>query len=265
MFAILKSDKMCIVQATSTTEEHMSRHVAITRAIGSSLTDCELTFQARESIDLTEAILQHSAYCDALRQAGIALEVLPAVDHLPDAVFVEDTAVVLDELAVMTRPGSLTRREEVATVAVVLKRHRSLAYIEEPGTVDGGDILTIGRQLFVGLSSRTNEAGCDQLSRAVKFHGYRVVPVRVDGCLHLKTALSALDEETLLINPNWIDAKKLRGFQRVQVAEAEPFAANCLALNGVVYLSARCDRTRELLEQRGFVTRILKTTEFEKA
>jgi dimethylargininase len=243
----------------------MSRHVAITRAVGTALSNCELTFQARESIDLTEAILQHSAYCDALRQAGIAVEVLPAVEHLPDAVFVEDTAVVLDELAVMTRPGSMTRREEVATVAVALKRHRALAYIEEPGTVDGGDVLTIGRQLFVGLSSRTNEAGYDQLSRAVELHGYRVVPVRVDGCLHLKTALSALDEETLLINPNWIDAGKLGGFQRVQVAEAEPFAANCLVLNGVVHLSARCDRTRERLEQRGFVTRILKITEFEKA
>ena len=167
----------------------MSRHVAITRAIGSALNDCELTFQPREPIDLTEAVLQHSAYCDALRQAGIAVEVLPAVEHLPDAVFVEDTAVVLDELAVIARPGSMRRREEVATVAAALKRHRTLAYIEEPGTLDGGDILTIGRRLFVGLSSRTNEAGYDQLSRVVEFHGYRVVPVRVDGCLHLKTAL----------------------------------------------------------------------------
>ncbi len=243
----------------------MGRRVAITRAAGSALIDCELTFKARESINLTEAILQHSAYCDVLRQAGIAVEVLPAVEHLPDAVFVEDNAIVLDELAVMTRPGSVTRREEVKTVATALKRHRTLAYIVEPGTVDGGDILTIGRQLFVGLSTRTNEAGYDQLSRAVEFHGYRVVPVKVDGCLHLKTALTALDNETLLINPNWIDAGKLSGFQCVEVAEAEPFAANCLVVNDVVHLSAQCDRTRELLEQRGFATRILKITEFEKA
>ncbi len=243
----------------------MSRHLAITRAVGAALNDCELTFLAREPIDLAEAVLQHSAYCDALRQAGIVVEILPAVDHLPDATFVEDTAVVLDELAVMTCPGAKTRREEVATVAAALKRHRTLATIEAPGTLDGGNVLTIGRQLFVGLSSRTNEAGYDQLSRAVEFHGYRVVPVMVERCLHLKSAVSALDEETLLINPNWIDAGKLSGFQHVQVAEAEPFAANCLALNGVVHLSARCGRTRERLEQRGFVTRTLKITELEKA
>jgi dimethylargininase len=243
----------------------MSRLVAITRSVGPSLADCELTFQTREPIALAEAILQHAAYLDALRQAGIAAEVLPADEYLPDAVFVEDTAVVLDELAVITRPGSMTRREEVATVAVALKKHRSLAYIEEPGTLDGGDVLKIGRHLFVGLSSRTNEAGYNQLSRAVERHGYRVAPVRVYGCLHLKTAVSMLDEETLLINPNWIDAGKLSGFRHVQVAETEPFAANCLALNGMIHLSARCDRTRELLEQRGFVARMLKITEFEKA
>jgi dimethylargininase len=224
-----------------------------------------LTFRARESIDLAEAIRQHSAYCAALREAGITVQVLPAVEHLPDAVFVEDTAVVLDELAVITRPGSRRRREEVATVAAALKRYRPLACIEEPGTVDGGDVLTVGRRLFVGLSSRTNEAGYHRLSRAVEMHGYRAVPLKVDGCLHLKTALCALDEETLLINPYWIDVGKLRGFQLVEVAEAEPFAANCLALNGVIHVSDRCDRTRELLEQRGYVTRILKITEFEKA
>jgi len=243
----------------------MSRLIAITRAVGPLLADCALTFQAREPIDLPKANLQHAAYCDALRQAEIEVEVLPALEHLPDAVFVEDTAVVLDELAVIARPGAMTRRGEVATVAVALKRHRTLACIEEPGTLDGGDLLTVGRQLFVGLSSRTNEAGYNQLSRAVLRHGYRAAPVRVEGCLHLKTAVSALDQETLLINPNWIDAEKLSGFSHIDVAETEPFAANCLTLNGVVHLSARCDRTRELLERRGFVTRILKISEFEKA
>lgn len=243
----------------------MSKLVAITRAVGPPLADCELTFQAREPIDLAEAILQHAAYLDALRQAGIATEVLPAVEHLADAVFVEDTAVVLDELAVITRPGSMTRRAEVATVAAALERHRILARIEEPGTLDGGDVLTIGRRIFVGSSSRTNEAGYNQLSRAVERYGYRATPVEVDRCLHLKTAVCALDEESLLINPDWIDGGELSEFRHVDVAEEEPFAANCLALNGVIHLSARCNRTRDLLEQRGFATRILRITEFEKA
>jgi dimethylargininase len=150
----------------------MRRLVAITRAVGPRLGDCELTFQARQVIDIAEAIRQHAAYCDALKRADIAVEVLPAADDLPDAVFVEDTAVVLDEIAVMARPGAISRQHEVVAVAEALRRHRSLVHIEAPGTLDGGDVLTVGRQLFVGLTLRTNEEGYAQLSRAVKRHGY---------------------------------------------------------------------------------------------
>ena len=150
----------------------------------------------------------------------------------------------------MAHSGSMTRRAEVATVAAALEKHRILVYIEAPGTLDGGDVLTIGRQIFVGLSSRTNEAGCNQLSRAVECYGYRVTPVEVGRCLHLKTAVCPLDEESLLISPDWIDAGEFSGFRHIDVAEEEPFAANCLALNGVIHLSARCVRTQDLLEQR---------------
>ena len=221
----------------------MSRLVAITRAVGPRLADCELTFQAREPIDVAEAARQHAAYCDVLQQAGIATEILPADNRLPDAVFVEDTAVVLDELAVITRPGSATRRQEVATVAAALQRHRDLKFIEEPGTLDGGDVLKIGQQIFVGLSSRTNEDGYAQLSRAVQRHGYRVISLRVYGCLHLKTAVTALNEETLLLNPSLIDSRELSRFRHVRVSENEPLAANSLTLHGAIYLSARWDRT----------------------
>lgn len=240
-------------------------NIAITRAVGPALAECELTFQDREPIDLDEAAIQHVAYCDALRQAGFSVEVLPAADQLPDAVFVEDTAVVLAELAVITRPGSATRRKEVATVAAALARHRTLVSIEAPGTLDGGDVLTIGRQICVGLSSRTNEEGFRQFSRAVEPHGYQTVSVNVVGCLHLKTAVTALDAETLLVSPSYLDAKQLCGFRHIQVAESEPAAANCLVLGGVVHLSARWNRTRDLLDRRGFMTRALRITEFEKA
>jgi len=229
------------------------------------LGDCELTFQARQAIDLAEAIRQHAAYCDALKRAEIAVEVLPAADDLPDAVFVEDTAVVLDEIAVMARPGAASRRAEVATVAEALRRHRHLLRIEAPGTLDGGDVLRVGRQLFVGLTLRTNEAGYAQLSRAAEQHGYRTIPARVKNCLHLKSAVTVLNEDTLLINREWVDAKELSGFRQLQVAEAEPFAANCLALGGMVYLSARCARTRDMLESNQFATQALQMSEFEKA
>ena len=243
----------------------MSRLVAITRAVGPSLVNCELTFQDRVPIDLVEATIQHVAYCDSLRRAGVSVEILPADEHLPDAVFVEDTAVVLDELVVITRPGSAIRRNEVSTVAAALERHRILTSIEHPGTLDGGDILRMGRRIFVGMSSRTNAEGFNQFSQAVERHGYRAVPVKVDGCLHLKTAVTALNEETLLINPKWLDAMKLSAFQHIQVADSEPSAANSLALNGKIHLSAKWNRTRDLLEQHGFLTQTLNITEFEKA
>ena len=243
----------------------MSRLVAITRAVGPSLVNCELTFQDREPIDLVEATIQHAAYCDSLRRAKVSVEVLPADEHLPDAVFVEDTAVVLDELAVITRPGSAIRRKEVAAVAAALERHRMLTSIEHPGTLDGGDILRMGRQIFVGMSSRTNAEGFNQFSQAVERHGYRAVPVKIDGCLHLKSAVTALNDETLLINPKWLDSVKISAFKLIQVADSEPSAANALAINGVIHLSAQWNRTRDLLEQRGFVTQTLHITEFEKA
>jgi dimethylargininase len=243
----------------------MNSLVAITRGVGASLSSCDLTFLTRAPIDLAEAIRQHAGYCAALIEAGIALEMLAADQNLPDAVFVEDTAIVLDELAVITRPLSEMRRREVATVNAALKRHRPRVFIQGPGTLEGGDVLRVGRRFFVGLSSRTNQAGYAQFSRIAEHHGYRVAPVRVGGCLHLKSAVTPLDEETLLINPNWTETGQFSGLSQVQVPLTEPFAANCLSINGMVHLSARWVRTRELLEQRGYATKALWITEFEKA
>jgi dimethylargininase len=190
---------------------------------------------------------------------------LPADEHLPDAVFVEDAAVVLDEIAVMTRPRKPIRRMEVPTIAAALTEYRDITHIEAPATLEGGDILIAGRTIFVGLSSRTNQQGLDQFSATVRRYGYRTIPVSVQGCLHLKTAVTALDQDTFLTNPRWIDVDPFRGFRCVEVPEEEPSAANSLALNGVIHLSARSSRTRELLERRGFLTRSLDVTELEKA
>jgi dimethylargininase len=243
----------------------MSSFVAITRGVGAALSACDLTFLTRAPIDPAAAARQHAQYCAALSGAGIAVEMLPSDQHLPDAVFVEDTAVVLDELAVMTRPVSEKRKSEVATVSMALEGHRPQVFIQDPGTLEGGDVLRVGRQLFVGLSSRTNQAGYSQFSRIAQRHGYRPTPVRVDGCLHLKTAVTALDENTLLINPRWVESRPFNRYALVHVPETEPFAANCLAINGMVHLSARWIRTRELLEQLGYTTRALRISEFEKA
>jgi len=180
-------------------------------------------------------------------------------------VFVEDAAVVLDELAIVTRPGTDSRRMEVDAVAAVLASHRRTACIEPPGTLEGGDVLRVGRQLFIGRSTRTNDSGFMQLAKIVTPIGYEAIPVGVHGCLHLKTAVTALNQDTLLVNPNWIETGKLKGLRHVPVAPDEPFAANTMTLNGVVHISAKWNQTRRILQDEGFATKTLHISEFEKA
>ena len=133
-----------------------------------------------------------------------------AAPDLPDAVFIEDAAVVFDEVAIVTRPGAASRRAETAAVAGAVGRYRPLQFIEPPATVDGGDVLTVGRDVFVGVSSRTNAAAVGQMRAILEPHGYRVHPVSVTGCLHLKSAATALADDRLLINAEWADARPVR-------------------------------------------------------
>jgi dimethylargininase len=238
---------------------------AITREVGPGLGDCALTFVDREPIDLARAEAQHAAYNEALRRAGAIVDVLPGDAALPDSVFVEDMAVVLDEAAVVTRPGSPLRQREAPAIGVALYAYRKLLRIVAPGTLEGGDVLRLGRDFYVGLSSRTNEEGFSQFASIVRGFGYRATPIEVKGCLHLKTAVTALDVETLLVNPSWIDAAALPGVRQLVVPPDEPFGANALVVNGAVHLSARWKRTRELVEKAGFSVIALDVSEFEKA
>jgi dimethylargininase len=242
----------------------MTTH-AITRAVGPALSDCALTFVDRAPIDLARAEAQHAAYNESLRRAGAVVEVLPADAALPDSVFVEDTAVVLDEVAVVTRPGNPLRQREVPAIAAALSPYRKLLRIVAPATLEGGDVLRVGRDFSVGLSSRTNEVGFSQFASIVRAFGYRATPIDVKGCLHLKTAVTALDAETLLVNPSCIDAAALPRGRQLVVPPDEPFGANALVVNGVVHLSARWKRTRELVERSGFSVNALDVSEFEKA
>ena len=241
------------------------RTYAITRAVGPSLGECALTFVDWEPIDLARAEAQHSAYNDALRRAGAVVDVLPADADLPDSVFVEDAAVVLDEVAVVTRPGTPLRQREMPVVAAALSTYRKLMRIVAPATLEGGDVLRVGRDFYVGLSSRTNGAGFSQFASIVRAFGYRATPIEVKGCLHLKTAVTAVDAETLLVNPSWIDAAALPVVRLLVVPPEEPFGANALVVNGGAHLSARWKRTKELVEKSGFSVKALDVSEFEKA
>src|SRR5688500_14530857 len=201
---------------------------AIVRLPSRALSDCALTFLARQPIDFERALAQHAAYVDALRAADVEVCILPPEADLPDAVFVEDTAVLVDECAVIARPGIESRRPETESILAALEQSRPVIRITDPGTLEGGDILRVGRTLFAGQTPRTNAHGTAQLASALGPHGYEVVAVRPTGCLHLKSAVTYIGDETLLVNPQWIDVDLFSRWQCVPVAAEEPFGANAV-------------------------------------
>lgn len=239
--------------------------LAITRTPAPSLAECALTYLERVRIDYDLALAQHQVYCTALHRGGAQVEVLPALAHLPDSVFVEDTAVLLDEVAVLTTLGSESRRAEAALIEPPLQRFRPVERIAVPGTLEGGDVLRIGKTLYVGRSPRTNAAGIEQLRALVTPYGYAVVPVQVHGCLHLKTGCTALDDRTILINPDWVDAAAFADFTLLPVATDEPFAANVLRLPNVCLMNAAYSQTVAMVVERGLAIKTIDISEFGKA
>ncbi|HEX5707847.1 MAG TPA: arginine deiminase family protein [Pyrinomonadaceae bacterium] len=240
--------------------------VALTREPARDMSACELTHLERRPIDAAWAAEQHRAYCDALRECGAQVFRLPPIDELPDSVFVEDTAIVLDELAVLTRPGVDSRRGEVEAIEPEVGRLReTVARVEPPATLEGGDVLRVGRRLFVGLSPRTNRAGVEALRAAVGPYGYEVVAVELRGCLHLKTGCASLGGDSVLVNKDWIDPRAFHGLEVVPVAAGEPFAANALSVGRTVCLGAQFTRTAQMLSSRGYDVRAVDVSEFAKA
>jgi len=235
------------------------------RGVPPTLADCELTFVEREPIDLDRAVAQHAAYAALLRSLGLEVLELPADPALPDCCFVEDVAVVLDEVALLAMPGAPSRRGEVRAVEEALARFRPLERTRLPATLEGGDVLRVGRRLFVGRSERTNEAGIARLAAVAEPLGYRVVPVTVTGCLHLKSAVTALDDERLLANPAWLDPSPLAGLGVVAVDPDEPGAANVLRVGGAVVAHPGFPRTIDRLAALGYAVRTLDVSEFVKA
>lgn len=206
--------------------------LALTRGVSDSLAACELTHLRRTPIDLGLAREQHGRYEDALRRAGCRVVSMPALHEFPDAVFVEDVAVILDEIAIITRPGAQSRRPETTTVAAALESWRPVVQIEEPGTVEGGDVLRVGRRIFVGRSGRTNDEGILQLAALAAPHGYEVIPVSVSGCLHLKSAVTEVAPGTILVNREWVSPAAFDDMNVVAVDPSEPYAANALFVAG---------------------------------
>jgi dimethylargininase len=239
--------------------------IAIARRVSPAMNDCELTCLARSEIDITRASRQHSEYIAALASLGCETVELPADPALPDSVFVEDTALVLDQMAVLCRPGAASRRAEVEAIARALSAYRELARIEPPGTLDGGDLMRAGQTIHVGLSTRSNPAGIDQLERLVAAHGYEVRTAPITGCLHLKSAVTPVAPGTLLINPEWVNPSLFADFDLVRVDPAEPHAANALWVNGGVIMPAAFPRTIRALRQRNIAVVPVDVSELQKA
>ncbi|MGH9603881.1 MAG: dimethylarginine dimethylaminohydrolase family protein [Terriglobales bacterium] len=239
--------------------------IAIMRRVSPAMADCELTHLARSPIDVRRAAEQHERYEECLRSLGCDVQTLPAEPELPDSVFVEDVAVVLDDVAVITRPGAESRRAETDSIVQALAPYRKLLRIEDPGTLDGGDVLRLGRTLYVGNTSRSNGKGITQLARLVAPHGYNVAPVEVTGCLHLKTAVTEVAPNTLLINPRMVDRGVFGAVEFVEVDPAEPHAGNALLLDGTVIYPAAHRKTLRRMEERGIKVAALDVSEVLKA
>jgi dimethylargininase len=180
-------------------------------------------------------------------------------------VFVEDMAVVLPEFAIVARPGAESRRSEVTSVADALRSHRPLTFIESPGTLDGGDVLPIGSTIYIGESARTNTHGIRQLTEIASAYGYVVRPVKLSGCLHLKSAVTRVAEYVILLNPDWVDASAFRGLHQIEVDPGEPFAANALWIGENIIYATGFDETRHRLEQNAINVHLVETDELQKA
>jgi dimethylargininase len=238
---------------------------AITRAVSPAIVNCEISFIQRRPIDLAIARQQHRAYEKLLERLGARVISLPAEPALPDSMFVEDPAIVLDELAVILPLGTDSRRPEAASLAKALSSFRKLEYVNLPGTLEGGDILRIARKLFVGLTRRSNAEGIRQLAALLAPRHYEVIAVPVTGCLHLKSAVTHVGGNTLLANRAMFDATPFAGYDWIDVDPAEPHAANALAFGDTIIFPASFPRTRARLEARGFHVTPLEISELQKA
>jgi len=239
--------------------------IAITRQISPRFNECEITHIERTPIDLDLARAQHHDYVNALRELGCKVIELPAEANLPDSVFVEDTAFILPDVAVITRPGADSRKPETESIVRALSPHIKLVHVREPATVDGGDVLVLGKSIYIGLSTRSNQEAIRQLNDLLCEYGYTVRGIQLNDCLHLKSAVTRVDDKTLLINKNWVDTTHFANFDLIETDPSEPYAANCLPVGGGIIYPTAFPKTRARLEKRGYKVMVVDVSELAKA
>jgi dimethylargininase len=239
--------------------------VALTRPVSPAIAKCELTHVQRQPIDVALARQQHHEYEQTLGRLGCRVESLREEPDLPDSVFVEDTAVVFDEVAIIARPGAVSRRPETRSVSLALLQYREAAFVEAPGTLDGGDVLCAGKRVFIGISQRTNRAAIEQVRKELRRYGYAVHAVEVKGCLHLKSAVTLVSPDTILINGNWVERGIFKPLRAIQTDPSEAYAANALWFGTKVVYSPAFPGSAERLRAGGLEMELVDLSELAKA
>ncbi len=214
--------------------------------------------------DYQKALDQFAAYVETLRHLGLSVTVLDPLEGYPDAHFVEDAAVVTPDVAVITNPGAASRKGEVRSIAAALQHIRKTVWIQPPGTIDGGDVLMVGRHFFIGLSDRTNEQGARQLGEAVSGFGCTWTTVPVAAGLHFKSSVNAVSPDTLLLTRSYADHPALAGLHRIVISPQEEYAGNTLAINGHLIMPAGFPDTRQKLQALAMPIIELDVSEFRK-
>ena len=224
-----------------------------------------LTMGDRPVLDVARAREQHAAYRQMLLDAGYELTVIPADENCPDCPFIEDTAVVLDGFAIITRPGAEERRPETGPVAESLAELMPVHHITEPGTVDGGDVMRVGKDVFIGRSARTNDAGIAQFAEIASQYGFRVIAAPVSKVLHLKSGVVPLDDETLLIATDCTDPATFVGYRLIEKPPSEKSGSALRLHDGRIVVTANSPMTIGTLQGAGYDVSWTDTTEFQKA
>ena len=243
----------------------MPKRIALTRPISASFARCELTYLDRVPIDIDRARRQHAAYEAVLESLGRTIVRLPVLDEQPDAVFVEDAAIALDELAVTAPMGASSRTGESRSVEEALAQYLPVRRLTPPATLDGGDVMRAGRRVFVGRSCRTNAAAIEQLRKLLTPYDYEVIPVDVKGALHLKSACSVVGERTILANTEWVDASPFAEFDLLPVDPSEAWGASVLHADGHVVMPTGFPETARMLGAEGLTVHEVDLTEIRKA
>lgn len=240
----------------------VSARYAVVRSVPDSYDHCVRTNV--EEINIELAKIQHAEYCKILQKLGLSLIWVEGDNALPDSCFVEDTAVILGEKAVICRMSVESRIREVAAVAKVLEKLKQIHYIRSPAAIDGGDVLKIEDRVFIGLSARTNERAVDQIKEILEDSNLEVIPLRISRVLHLKSACTYLGNNYVILSKGCFDDGVLSGLNKIVVPKGEEYAADCLAVNGTVLMSKGYPRTRTLIEREGLPVEELDMSEFRK-